>query len=60
MTGHFVADSVSCDMAGKREDARVESERSVWVWVLPRKGHNFLKRERVRSLSMANETRLSS
>ena len=53
MIGHFVADSVSWDMAGKREDARLERERSVCVCVLPRNGHVFLKRERDTSLSMA-------
>ena len=48
-----MADSVSWERAGKREDARLERERSVCVCVLPRKGHDFLKRERVTSLSMA-------
>ena len=57
MIGHLVADSVSWERAGKREDARLERERSVCVCVLPRNGHIFLKRERFTSLSMAvNET----
>lgn len=53
MIGHFVADSVSWERCGKREDARLERERSVCVRVLPRNGHDFLKRERVTSFSMA-------
>ena len=57
MIGHFVADSVSWDRAGKREDARVERERSVCVCVLPRNGHVLLKRERATSLSMAANER---
>lgn len=52
MMGHFVALSVSCEIDGYLGEVEVQRVRRVEVFVLPRNGQEFLKREREESLSM--------
>jgi uncharacterized Zn finger protein len=52
MTGHFVARSVRAESEGNLGDEEVDRERRVEVFVLPKKGQDFLKRARDESLSI--------
>jgi len=55
MTGHLVARSVSADNDGKRGEVEVDKDLNVEVFVLPKKGQEFLKRLRDDNLSMVGE-----
>ena len=52
ITGHFVALSVRRDIDGYLGEVEVQRVRKVDCLVLPRKGQEFLKRDREESLSI--------